>query len=470
MKMSLYSPLVKLKVGVFYHACPHNQSPGFSSCNPEEIATKLRELKTKAVIIVGKYDEEHLKIYREAVLRSGLNPLLVRIVDSSWGETAIEGNKAILENAWTAELAMVEEKTLPASRREVLLGKLPKVKDRVDKPVYIKDMCQGLYRACTLCEESCPYNALKVDKKSGIIIDYDKCTGCGLCVSSCPLSAIQFPSVSQSAVFELSKIKGDKTISCYKDNNNSIKLPCILMLSAEDIVLLRSNGKLNLVCPGCELSKNLSKIKDTVTEINNKIGGISFVYPEGKVEAKEPKSISIQFNYLGNRNEARREILKHEKDLPLYYEVSINENSCTLCESCAKWCPTSAITLKRGEGEEFFEFDPEKCIGCKICVNVCPEGSGGNSCSGPKAIKVEKAERPSKKVLVQDYLVRCRVCGAPVGSRKSLNLVKKIMKERGAECDDEWLERCPKHRAEYAFQQRFGMTARFRPRKFGENG
>ncbi len=463
--MSFYSPLLKLKVGIFYHSCPHNQSDGFNSCDPNEIATKLRELGTKAVVIVGKYDEEHLKIYKEAILRSGLNPLLVRIVDSSWGESAIESNKIILENAWTAEMAKIEEKTLPASRREVILGKLPIVKERIDKPVYIEDMCQGLYRACTLCEESCPYNALKVDKKTGIIIDYDKCTGCGLCASSCPLSAIQFPSVSQVALFELSKAKGDKTISCYKDNKNSIKLPCVLMLSAEDIILLRKSGKLNLVCNGCELSKDISKIKDIVSQINDKIGGISFVYPEGKIEAKDSKNISIQFNYLSNKNEARKEILSYEKDLPLYYEVSINENSCTLCESCAKWCPTSAITLKRSKEDEIFEFDPDKCIGCKICVNVCPEG---NNCSGPKAIKVEKIEKSSKKILIRDYLVRCKVCGAPVGSRRSLNLVKKMMKERGAECDDEWLERCPKHRAEYAFQQRFGMTAKFKPRKFGE--
>jgi hypothetical protein len=65
---------------------------------------------------------------------------------------------------------------------------------------------------------------------------------------------------------------------------------------------------------------------------------------------------------------------------------------------------------------------------------------------------------------VGDELVRCRVCGAPIGSRKSLNHVKKIMIEKGASCEDEWLERCPKHRAEYAFQKQFSFNARFKPR------
>lgn len=39
------------------------------------------------------------------------------------------------------------------------------------------------------------------------------------------------------------------------------------------------------------------------------------------------------------------------------------------------------------------------------------------------------------------------------------------MEERGTIVDDEWLERCPKHRAEYAFQMRFGFQAKFKPKK-----
>ncbi len=461
----LSTPLIKVKVDVFYHSCPHNVSSGFYSCDPNEIASKLKGMK--AVVIVGKYDEQHLKLYKEASLRAGLNPLLVRVVDSSWGERAIEENKKILENGWVADLALIEEKSLPISRRELIRGELKTVKDRIDKPVWISDMC-NLYRACTLCQDSCPYGAVKVDKKTGVSIDYSKCTACGLCVSSCPMSAIQFPSVSQQAIFELSKIKGDKRISCYKDHDNSIKLPCIGMLSAIDLVMLRSSGRVNLYCPGCELSKNLKDLKVTVEDLNNSVGGFSLTTPDYNIQPKEnEKAVNLEkFSFLANKSEAMQLIMKSNNLPDVSYEAEINNEVCTMCESCAKWCPTTALTIDYTNEMERLSFDPDKCIGCKICINVCPEGD--NACSsGNKAIKIFPAKEVKHEVkeLMKDEIVKCRVCGSIVGSRKSLNLVKKIMKERGLECEDEWLERCQKHRAEYSFKKFFGKEVKFKPRR-----
>jgi ferredoxin len=459
------TPLIKIKVDVFYHSCPHNVTSGFHSCDPEEIASKLKGMK--AVVIVGKYDEDHIKLYKEAALRAGINPLLMRVVDATWGENSIEVNRKILENGWVADLALVEEKGLPVSRRELIKGELKIAKDRIDKPVWISDMCK-LYRACTLCQDSCPYNAIKVDKKNGVTIDYSKCVACGLCVASCPTSALQFPSFSQQAIFELSKIKGDKRISCYKDTGNSIKLPCIGMLSAVDLVMLRSSGKVELYCPGCELSKNLDELRSTVEDLNNSVGGFSLTMPGYNIQFKEVKNdIKIEpFLFLANKAEARQNIIKNNNLPDVSYEVQVNEKVCTMCESCAKWCPTNALTIEYSNDSGKLLFNPDKCIGCKICINVCPEGDNGCS-SGSKAIKVFTAKEVKHeiKTLMKDEIVRCRVCGAIVGSRKSLNLVKKIMKERGLECEDEWLERCPTHRAEYSYKKFFGKEVRFRPRR-----
>lgn len=450
------NPLVRNKVTIFY--VPEN-------ITISELAKKLKELNSKAILIVGKTDDNHLQLYKEAIKEAEIDPLLVRIVDISSEKEVIDQNKVILENAWTAELAFTEEKAEPLSRRDLIRGNLRKVKIKIDKPVYINNYCNWLYRACNICEESCPYNAIIVDKKSGVIINYEKCVNCGLCVASCPTSAIQYPSVSQQSIFELAKLEGEKKITCYKnEKNDGIKVPCLAMLSDVDIALLRSNGKLRFECVGCELKDNLKKFLEIIKEFNNLYGGISFVSPFLKIEEpKEEKNINkINYQSIFNRAEARKELMRHE--VPVQYEVHIDNTACTICESCIKWCPTSALKLVREDEKEKIVFNPLACIGCNICENVCPESCGAGK---KKVINVSRSNAVSKeeKEIFADELVRCKVCKEPIGSRKSINHIKKIMEERGLCVDDEWLERCPKHRAEYSFQKRFGFQAKFKPRK-----
>ncbi|ARM75327.1 4Fe-4S dicluster domain-containing protein [Acidianus manzaensis] len=469
------NPLIRLQVKVF--------SPP-DDINSSELAKELKELSSKAIIILGKNDDKHLQIYKEAIKEAELDPILIRIVDKDSKEE-LEYNKVILENAWTSDLALIEEKSEAINRRDLFTGKIKKRKEKIDKPVYINTYCNWLYRACNVCEVSCAYNAITVDKKTGVLINYDKCTACGLCVASCPVSALQFPSVSQQSIFELAKIKGDKKITCYKnDKSNGIKIPCLAMLSEVDITLLRSSGKLTFECPGCELEKNLKTFTELITELNNKIGGISFTSPLLTIESKEIKQLNVTSKTFYNKAEARKEIIEKEEDLP-YIEFNVDiDNSCTICESCVKWCPTSALKLIRDTNTEKIAFNPTTCIGCNVCENVCPEScaqkantfnsNGDNKIMSilnqkGKIIRVTKSKDFSRniKTVFEDELVRCRVCGVPVGSRKSLNHVKKIMQEKGGNncVDDEWLERCPKHRAEYSFQKKFGFEAKFKPKK-----
>jgi uncharacterized protein len=45
----------------------------------------------------------------------------------------------------------------------------------------------------------------------------------------------------------------------------------------------------------------------------------------------------------------------------------ISKKICTLCGTCAEWCPAEAITL----GEESAVIDWKKCIGCGQCLAMC---------------------------------------------------------------------------------------------------
>ncbi len=450
----------KNKIGVLKHGCEHNPSGEVKTCDSAELADFIKKLNVKGLIIVGIYDEAHLKLYKEAALKAGLNPLLLRVVDYRWGEEAVGQNASLLEHNWLADKAQEVDITLPLSRREVIRGAIKIGKDRLDKPVYVPDYCGYLFRECTVCQDSCPYNAITTDKKSGVVINYDKCTACGLCVASCPESALQFPSVTQRSIFDLSTIKGNKTISCYKDAGNSIKLPCIAMLSVEDLLALRSSGELNLKCVGCELEKNLDKLKHDIKSVNSAVGGIKLEV-KGKIEeSAKPLPFTISLDNVEKRSDVNKRVSeKRLKDI-LSFDVTVDD-SCTLCEACAKWCPVSALKIENIEGQEALTFDPEPCIGCNVCINVCPVSL--NNGLG-KAINVNRG-KSEKKVLAKDYVVKCRVCGAPVGSRRSLNHIKEVMKKQGMEVDDEWLELCPKHRSEYAAKKLLGPNSQFKPRQ-----
>ena len=46
---------------------------------------------------------------------------------------------------------------------------------------------------CGLCEKSCVYNAIRVNKSEDVfIINEDRCEGCGMCISVCPYNALGY--------------------------------------------------------------------------------------------------------------------------------------------------------------------------------------------------------------------------------------------------------------------------------------
>lgn len=70
-----------------------------------------------------------------------------------------------------------------------------------------------------------------------------------------------------------------------------------------------------------------------------------------------------------NYDLARIQILKDDK---LGLSVAV---PCSQCEKapCVEVCPTDAIALDPKTGAN--EIDPDKCIGCEMCVTACPFGS-----------------------------------------------------------------------------------------------
>ena len=54
--------------------------------------------------------------------------------------------------------------------------------------------------------------------------------------------------------------------------------------------------------------------------------------------------------------------------------LTVDEDTCSLCEACADVCPTQAIRMENGK----HSFRPAYCISCGHCVAVCPTNSCHN--------------------------------------------------------------------------------------------
>lgn len=57
--------------------------------------------------------------------------------------------------------------------------------------------------------------------------------------------------------------------------------------------------------------------------------------------------------------------------------VSIDIDKCQACEECMDTCPVDGFEIVEEDGHKYAQFilDPDECIGCMSCEEVCEEGS-----------------------------------------------------------------------------------------------
>ena len=446
----------ELSVEVFDHYCEHRRG-GEEICDPLELSSRLKG--KEAVIIRGIYDKQHLKLYRDAALRAGLNPLLVQVVDYRWSSWVLEATRAALKASWIAGMAKAVEEGVEYTRREVLTGGVRTYVGRSGHPIYIREACGDLYRVCDICQKSCPYGAISIDRvgQRAIAIDDAKCVECGLCAAACPMGAIQMPNYPDASFVGMGSVKGDKVVSCRLYEGESVKLPCVGELGPADLLALRAGGSVTVYCPdpGCALAGNLSTLRKLVEGLNEVYGGFAFGQggepPRPSAREGAPSVRALPSTVDGRPGIIRA--LLDEASAPFLgaRDISIDE-TCTLCGNCAVWCPTNALRVVREGDRALLRFDPSRCVGCDVCVAVCPEFREQDGVR-VRAISSRPHAGPlEERTLAEDHNVYCRECGAFVGTRRTLDKVKRTLRERGLPADDEWLERCPRHRFLYSMR------------------
>jgi ferredoxin len=119
----------------------------------------------------------------------------------------------------------------------------------------------------------------------------------------------------------------------------------------------------------------------------------------------------------------RRDLLRHLSPLG---KVEMDASKCTGCGLCAAECSTGALSVTTNRETFAFQliFKYRNCLACNKCVEICPE----------KCLSMERSLEPSnmnsQTVFFEDTVVRCSVCGNPIGPRAMIDKLQRALAGR----------------------------------------
>ncbi|MFP4016684.1 MAG: RnfABCDGE type electron transport complex subunit B [Halanaerobiales bacterium] len=170
------------------------------------------------------------------------------------------------------------------------------------------------------CAFVCPFDAIVMSDNGIPEIDSDKCTACGKCVEACPRSIITLAAVSKVNHIRCSS----------HDQGKVVRRIC------------------EVGCIGCGICVKSCPVDAIEMKDNLAVLDYEKCVNCGICSEKCPTN-AIEFT-------AKR-----------IEEIKITD-TCVGCTRCAKECPVEAIS---GELKQKHEIDPEICIKCGICDDVC---------------------------------------------------------------------------------------------------
>ncbi|EHP84522.1 4Fe-4S binding protein [Methanotorris formicicus] len=243
--------------------------------------------------------------------------------------------------------------------------------------------------SCTACKESCPSSAIEMDydkefKKEIPKIDDGSCIGCGNCVESCPTGVLEIDSLREETdglPFDIPKytnliIDEELCVRC-----NLCKENC----PVETIHYEGGKYKIHLhdciACKRCVEVCPVDAIREftekELTEKIDKAQKIKFKILAGEIKIEENKIDKIPYivESLCINCYNCVDVCVGKIDIKNHKVVE-----CVKCGLCLEVCPTKAMRLEKLEPKPkrtdvCYMVDESKCIGCRICYNVCNVGA-----------------------------------------------------------------------------------------------
>jgi ferredoxin len=443
---------------------------------PSGMRKALQEtLASHVVIVACSQDYPELELHA-AARKAGIDPLGLQVVYAVAG--TIDGALAG---------AIARARAFPGSRPENLKAKLAASSQTVSRrslftlppvsyavvPTIDTQICVT-DNGCRACGIACPMNAISSDGNR-VTVDRSLCQSCGACVAVCPERAVELPGSSADEIeAEVTALLATTSATAIRrvaftcsDASPStvegwlqVRVPCVSTLPASALLATLAAGAEAVGFVGCTRSRShgyggLRGKPGYARELLATLGGVSeaarvtLLGPDTCEEVspwREQRSGSDEMpvhifgkgaaaeavTQLAERYNANGLALDHEAS-PVGV-VTLDEQACSGCWTCAGACPTGALNIETDGDEVSLAFDPSLCTACGECARVCPEAEAG-------AINVDKrtdlaALTQGTATLHRDVERRCEGCGAAIASAGMLRRLTVLLGDDAAVLTD----------------------------------
>jgi ferredoxin len=324
------------------------------------------------------------------------------------------------------------------------------------------------FSTCDACFEICPVEAIEPAKPPAL--DANKCQACLACLPVCPAGAYSADDAVQPLLTCVARLE-TKTVELVcalhekagmgtSTEATGIRVRgCLAGLGVGTYLALAAMGLERIIlrldaCGGCPWASLRDRISVQVDQASRmlvqwEIGSIFLCIDELDERAERPlwdannpplsrrdlfrmaarqgqvamarvmsQDQMKAGRHLGRDRSRINNAVAHLPKPKMHLDLPVNEGDfamlsvseeCNACSACARACPTDALTFHVNDEKTYYQlnFDPQACIGCDACVDVC----------APEAIEIDKSPSfiqvfgsPEPLVLRDGELSQCVGC------------------------------------------------------------